>query len=425
MKKILYSIFLFGVALSITSCLHDDDKIFGTPAAERIEQAVDSDKTLLESASNGWELHLWTGEQYSSGGYTYLMRFKNNKVTVGSDFAPSGHYSTSSYDVIKDQGPVLTINTYNEIFHELATPTMSDDDGEQQDYEFVIMRTTPDSIYLKGKKWGNKMVMTRLADSVNWDNRIAVLNSMVDNLKVNYNVFVTGKKMGSVNLDPSRVMKITTDSATQKMPFYITATGIHLLNPVSIDGKTCQNFNYDDEAMTLTCSDAGASEVVFNAIFMKYEDYAGSYKLNYDKGASLSVKLVPAGDGKTYNLVGLMNNVPMKLNYNKNDGTLSWLSQDIGTLSNGDHVWLAAWDIADGGYLYFDPKFGLTLSLDADAPGTTLLFKSFSPYSDFATDSFILWEVTSTGSSVGQFSGILFTNKSNRLRYLNSMVKTN
>ena len=89
MKKILYSIFLFGVALSITSCLHDDDKIFGTPAAERIEQAVDSDKTLLESASNGWELHLWTGEQYSSGGYTYLMRFKNNKVTVGSDFAPS------------------------------------------------------------------------------------------------------------------------------------------------------------------------------------------------------------------------------------------------------------------------------------------------------------------------------------------------
>lgn len=425
MKKILYSIFLLGAVMSMTSCLHDDDDVFDTPAAERIEQAVDSDKTLLESASNGWELHLWTGSQYSNGGYTFLMKFKNHKVTIGSDFAPSGYYTSSSYDVIKDQGPVLTINTYNEVFHYLATPTMTNDAGEQQDYEFVIMKTTPDSIYLKGKKWGNKMVMTRLADSVNWDNRIASLNSMVENLKVSYNASVAGNKIGTASLDPSRIMSVTINDSTQKVPFYITTAGIHLLNPVVIGGKTCQNFDYNDENMTLTCTDEGASDVVCNAIFMKYQDFAGNYKLNYNKGKTLNVSLEPAGDDKTYNLNGLVKGISIKLDYDKTKGTLNLPSQMLGTLGNGTQVWLAACDYTDGGYLFWDPNFGFTLSIDTNASGTTLKLESMSLYTDINIDSFVLWEVTSAGASAGWSSHAQFTNNDNRLFYMTSMVKTN
>ena len=173
MKKIINSILIGAAVLGLSSCsLHDDTELFGEPAAERLEKAVAADKALLESASNGWELHLWTGKEYSAGGYTYFMKFANDKVTVSSDIAPATMKTTSSYDVISDQGPVLTVNTFNEIFHYLAQPSMDDDDGEQQDYEFVIMRTTNDSIYLRGKKWGNHMVMTRVAESTSWEDEI-------------------------------------------------------------------------------------------------------------------------------------------------------------------------------------------------------------------------------------------------------------
>ena len=138
MKNIINSILIGTAVLGLSACsLHDDTELFDEPAAERLEKNVAADKTLLESASNGWELHLWTGKDYSGGGYTYFMKFANDKVTVSSDIAPANMKTTSSYDVISDQGPVLTVNTYNEIFHYLAEPSMEDDDGEQQDYEFT------------------------------------------------------------------------------------------------------------------------------------------------------------------------------------------------------------------------------------------------------------------------------------------------
>ena len=68
MKKIINSILIGAAVLGLSSCsLHDDTELFGEPAAERLEKAVAADKALLESASNGWELHLWTGKEYSAG----------------------------------------------------------------------------------------------------------------------------------------------------------------------------------------------------------------------------------------------------------------------------------------------------------------------------------------------------------------------
>lgn len=116
MKNIINSILIGTAVLGLSACsLHDDTELFGEPAAERLEKNVAADKTLFESAANGWELHLWTGKDYSGGGYTYFMKFANDKVTVSSDIAPANMKTTSSYDVISDQGPVLTVNTYNEV----------------------------------------------------------------------------------------------------------------------------------------------------------------------------------------------------------------------------------------------------------------------------------------------------------------------
>ena len=68
MKKIIYGFIALAALMAFQSCQKDDDEIFEKSAAQRIQEAVDADKALLESASNGWEMRYYTGEGYNRGG---------------------------------------------------------------------------------------------------------------------------------------------------------------------------------------------------------------------------------------------------------------------------------------------------------------------------------------------------------------------
>ena len=162
MKKVIYGLVLLFVTLSFQSCLHDEKNLFSDSASERMDKAVTVDQQMLESSSNGWVLNYYPGEDYSEGGYAYLVKFKNGKVTMASEFSGSDSTFTSDYAMVKDQGPVLTFNTYNPIMHWLSEASISNINTYQGDYEFVVSKATEDSIVMTGKKWGNKMVMTRM-----------------------------------------------------------------------------------------------------------------------------------------------------------------------------------------------------------------------------------------------------------------------
>lgn len=164
MKTIYNCILAFLACFSLQSCLHDDTEIFEESAAKRLEATAENGKKVLEGASNGWLMHYYTGENYSGGVYTMLLKFKDGKVTVAGDvaLAEPTERVTSSYTINNSQGPVLDFNAYNSILHQLATPTVSNINGEEADYEFVISEITTDSISLKGKKFGNRMSLVRI-----------------------------------------------------------------------------------------------------------------------------------------------------------------------------------------------------------------------------------------------------------------------
>lgn len=394
MKKIINSILIGAAVLGLSSCsLHDDTELFGEPAAERLEKAVAADKALLESASNGWELHLWTGKEYSAGGYTYFMKFANDKVTVSSDIAPATMKTTSSYDVISDQGPVLTVNTYNEIFHYLAEPSMDDDDGEQQDYEFVIMRTTNDSIYLRGKKWGNHMVMTRVAESTSWEDEINKIQQMDEDLMRTFSLVEGNDTLGGVSLGDDRILTYTDKSGYKKIPYYVSTKGITLAKPLEVNGKALQELDYDADDMSLNPDGATAQGVKLSVKlpknYMKYSEFAGDYNMTTYFGASkLTLHLVPAGDGKTYLLKGMNANFDLTLTYDKTSGTLSLNTQHL--IDVGDNqVWLCGWNAFGEGYLTWSTDAGMIVSRDTNEAGTVLKFEP-NDYVGLTTDSFIL-----------------------------------
>lgn len=394
MKNIINSILIGTAVLGLSACsLHDDTELFGEPAAERLEKNVAADKTLLESAANGWELHLWTGKDYSGGGYTYFMKFANDKVTVSSDIAPANMKTTSSYDVISDQGPVLTVNTYNEVFHYLAEPSMDDDDGEQQDYEFVIMRTTNDSIYLRGKKWGNHMVMTRVAESTSWEDEINKIQQMDEDLMRTFSLVEGNDTLGGVSLGDDRILTYTDKSGYKKIPYYVSTKGITLAKPLEVNGKALQELDYDADDMSLNPDGATAQGVKLSVKlpknYMKYSEFAGDYNMTTYWGASkLTLHLAPAGDGKTYLLKGMNANFDLTLTYDKTSGTLSLNTQHL--IDVGDNqVWLCGWNAFGEGYLTWSTDAGMIVSRDTNEAGTVLKFEP-NDYVGLTTDSFIL-----------------------------------
>lgn len=394
MKNIINSILIGTAVLGLSACsLHDDTELFGEPAAERLEKNVAADKTLLESAANGWELHMWTGKDYSGGGYTYFMKFANDKVTVSSDIAPANMKTTSSYDVISDQGPVLTVNTYNEIFHYLAEPSMDDDDGEQQDYEFVIMRTTNDSIYLRGKKWGNHMVMTRVAESTSWEDEINKIQQMDEGLMRTFSLVEGNDTLGGVSLGDDRILTYTDKSGYKKIPYYVSTKGITLAKPLEVNGKALQELDYDADDMSLNPDGATAQGVKLSVKlpknYMKYSEFAGDYNMTTYWGSSkLTLHLVPAGDGKTYLLKGMNANFDLTLTYDKTSGTLSLNTQHL--IDVGDNqVWLCGWNAFGEGYLTWSTDAGMIVSRDTNEAGTVLKFEP-NDYVGLTTDSFIL-----------------------------------
>lgn len=413
MKNIINSILIGTAVLGLSACsLHDDTELFGEPAAERLEKNVAADKTLLESAANGWELHMWTGKDYSGGGYTYFMKFANDKVTVSSDIAPANMKTTSSYDVISDQGPVLTVNTYNEVFHYLAEPSMDDDDGEQQDYEFVIMRTTNDSIYLRGKKWGNHMVMTRVAESTSWEDEINKIQQMDEGLMRTFSLVEGNDTLGGVSLGDDRILTYTDKSGYKKIPYYVSTKGITLAKPLEVNGKALQELNYDADDMSLNPDGATAQglklSVKLPKNYMKYSEFAGDYNMTTYWGASkLTLHLVPAGDGKTYLLKGMNANFDLTLTYDKTSGTLSLNTQHL--IDMGDkQVWLCGWNAFGEGYLTWSTDAGMIVSRDTNEAGTVLKFEP-NDYVGLTTDSFILVLFSGSPSNdtfVGNAKGI-------------------
>lgn len=254
MKKIIFILAVALAGFSMQSCgLHEDNDLFGQSAAERIDAAIAQDKQLLESATNGWKLVYYTGEEYTGGGYTYLCKFKNGNAVVAGDMSDGYQEAKSSYDVIADQSVVLTFDTYNELMHKFATPTSGSIDGEQGDYEFVIQKVTNDSIYLTGKKWGNKMVMTRMPENLSWEAHLDSINKVAKDIRYNNKVMNGTDSIGYISIDDyTRRAVLNAGNDKAEVPYYVTSKGIHFQSPIVVGGEEISEMNYNENTQQFT-----------------------------------------------------------------------------------------------------------------------------------------------------------------------------
>lgn len=184
MKKIYFPL-IAAAALSFSACNNDDSGLFDTSAAERLEESRTEYEQLLTADGGLWALEYFTNDE--EPGYVLTMQFGNNgAVEISADHKWIGskfQQETSLWDVISDNGTVLTFNTYNTLFHVFSTPEnivgsdapkneFGEDInelgyGHEGDYEFLLMSHDQEgNIRLVGKKHGKEAWLRKLDASV-------------------------------------------------------------------------------------------------------------------------------------------------------------------------------------------------------------------------------------------------------------------
>ena len=162
--KAKYLVIIGLLAVTFAACSRDEESLFEKPAAIRAQEAIDNAFDVLTSAENGWEMAYFPNLEASAKGYNMVLKFNKNgnvSATAKNSVTTANKILTdtaSTWAVKSDYGPILTFDTYNDVFHAFSDP-QENGAGHLGDYEFLILKATPELVLLKGKKHSAYTVM--------------------------------------------------------------------------------------------------------------------------------------------------------------------------------------------------------------------------------------------------------------------------
>ena len=162
--KAKYLVIIGLLAATFAACSRDEESLFEKPAAIRAQEAIENAFDVLTAPANGWEMAYFPNLEASAKGYNMVLKFNKNgnvSVTAKNGTTTMNKIMTdtaSTWAVKSDYGPILTFDTYNDVFHAFSDPK-GDGAGLLGDYEFLILKATPELVLLKGKKHSAYSVM--------------------------------------------------------------------------------------------------------------------------------------------------------------------------------------------------------------------------------------------------------------------------
>ncbi len=272
---------MLGSAVVFAGCAGEEDDIFSDSAANRLTEGAKTAAEKLESSPAGWAMEYYptTGTEYPTGnGYLLLTDFNSDgstTVAMNNVFSSNAFKEDkSAWEVITDNGVVLTYNTYNQCMHAFSNPedlpftTESNEDelgtGAGGDYEFMLVDVPddeqPEYIMLKGKKRGTYIRLSRLEDGTDFKtylDDVQAFNSKMfpssapNDLKLTFGdsiMRVASMSSGIPNIYPWGTDAIANESFH---PYLITKhNGKYMLRfrdaLTASDGSKVQEFAYDE-----------------------------------------------------------------------------------------------------------------------------------------------------------------------------------
>ena len=276
MKKYIY---MCLAACLLVSCSQEEEAVYGkgNSYAKRTGETSTEYVNLLEGAANGWLLSMYVGTGQQYGGYNYILKFHQGKVTALSE--ATTEEDTSLYTLNFSEKSILTFDTYNKVLHQFVEPSALFPEGKIGDNQLVIQSYENGVFTLKGQRSNNLMTLRKLeGEATAYLTKIRERQSL---FKVSdaYPVTINGKEV-DFELQPSNRQFIAREGTTVIKKAYIyTENGFKLYEPITIAGKTFSEFTLSADNSEITADDASIkTRMVYNNL--PFDFYNGNIKIN-------------------------------------------------------------------------------------------------------------------------------------------------
>ncbi len=403
--------------LLLSSCLKNDDEVFDESSSNRLTASLKETQKILMDAENGWLMDYYMGENYKYGGYAYFVKFDSLTVTASSELHGDKE-CTSYYKMTTDNGPVLSFDTYNDVLHDYSTPTQDMPEAYHADFEFTVMKATPELITLRGKRTGNTCYLRPFNGDRN--TYVAAVDSFAENIIIStIKAEIEGYLLeGELDLDArGAVFAVMGENglAVSENSYTYTDKGIRLCHPLKVGDKTLQDFSFDLATDQLACVETENAGIVLKGGvpegYVKFDEFAGDYYYKYlleDRNGyvdtvNLSVSLIPSEDKTYYTMTGFSKAFDVVVNYNKSKGCLMMYTQKVGTY-NSNTVYLQAANL-ENGLAPGNTEFGMMTEWDMTVTDKTIYKWVTIPNDYFIMDSWCMWMLDGNNESAGQLYG--------------------
>ncbi|MBQ0056052.1 MAG: DUF4302 domain-containing protein [Bacteroidales bacterium] len=284
MKKIFSIAFsLTAASVMLTGCMFEQDDFFDESASLRIQHTNDEIQDLLCTQStegNGWVLQYFVAgtDDYSFPGFNIVANFtKNGKVTMASDHAylrnnNAGKYTEASslYDMLSEEGPMISFNSWNDILSVFADPMdpsqapgtlVPDGFGMGGDYNLIVMSYGKDEIKLRGERYmaRSRMIPCNMDPKDYIDACNAMKSSFCNDIQ-NPLTLTDGKtKRYVLNLHKGDFTvndRVDDPLQSEQMSCVFTPKGLHIEKPHTLGGNeesVYQDFVFDTEKLIFVC----------------------------------------------------------------------------------------------------------------------------------------------------------------------------
>lgn len=416
MKKLSIILFL-ALGLSLSGCVNEVEEVFDTPASERLDQKMKECQQLLTAPEHGWMIQYYPAADQRFGGSTYAAKFEaDGNVTVTGDVAPNttGDVKktvTSHYSINASSSVVLTFDTFNDYIHYWSDPDPYSDNKFEGDFEWAYVEGDAKQMTFRGIKTDNKVVFTALETDI-----VTAIQQVVDlKYEVSDKLYMGYKMNGDAELYDDAIYSVLTyypdgnsEGAYEKIPYAYTPTGITFYNPVTINGVTVQNFDWQDGSFVATdakSASGGAAEATIAGFhseeFIHYDDFLGEWELNQN-GTKTTVTMTEKVRYQSYTL-SKIGGFDIEVGYSKTDGSLSILFQYVGRYKSGStnyYAYLCPWDAAVG-YLTWSTGVGFVLRNIGEEGQLVMEFQDNGVWGSYTATSMLFsgWKTNTVGSS--------------------------
>ena len=291
MKKYITLLIAFSF---LTSCSYKEDNTFEQKASNRTTSVIESYKNILEGHDGYWVLSYYPGvtrsfggfpaAPRSLGGYTFVVKFKDGKVTASSEISNTNAEEESYYTYSITEGPTISFDTYNSILDHFRFVSAVFTNARGGDIEFIFLKEENGVITLRGRTSNNLMTLTKLTGD-----REALLNKLRENTQAlnskGLNPITVQGAQVDLTLFPSyRQLVFSYGGNTVQRAFTITEKGIKFYEPAEINGVKIEELYFNEDKSALATPDGAISttlvsspiEITTNSRWVMLQDYYAS-----------------------------------------------------------------------------------------------------------------------------------------------------